>query len=81
MAIWEYAFTEASGDYVITWFADSNGGRKLEVWAQNNTDVVMMQQVASLCGEGWEIFQVTAHGGSSKKPGSFGYHFRRVAEL
>ena len=80
MAIWEYAYIQTSGDYTITWFADSTGERKDEFWSQHYADTVTMQQVALLCSEGWEIFQVTAHGGSNKNPRNFAYHFRRVTE-
>ena len=89
MAKWEYAYVCYNSDYgVQTWFPTSsngNTGRTQEIPRKGDVSAIMRQQIARLCEEGWEIFQVVPKiiGGSAsswshpEQPVENVYHFRR----
>lgn len=83
MAKWEYAYIQWRTDAgVITWRPTSSNGRSghTEEILDKKEDVgkIVLQQVAKLCEEGWEIFAVNTTGTNrSDSPMTNVYHFRR----
>lgn len=91
MANWEYAYICYSARHgVQTWLpASSNGtrGRTQEIPRKGDINAIIRQEIARLCEEGWEIFQVStaipaiSSGYASRSqpdsPRENVYHFRR----
>jgi hypothetical protein len=67
MTKWEYAYIYYDGTSprpnggVQTWFASigGNNGYTEPIPLKENYAVIWHQQIAKLCDDGWEIFQVT----------------------
>jgi hypothetical protein len=87
MPKWEYAIVRwVPTRGVNTWFADSGGntGYDVKVGKKESVSVIMMQQIARLGGEGWEVFQVIPEDGTRAgrwDPFDFTYHFRRMSNI
>jgi hypothetical protein len=90
MAKWEYAYICYSAKHgVQTWLptsSDGSTGYTEQIPHKGDPAAIIRQQVARLCGEGWEIFQVTTEvipatgGGAYSRPAApmeNVYHFRR----
>jgi hypothetical protein len=84
MTRFEYAYIlwdDRSG--VVTWLPSSSSGdsgRAERVPRKVDEDTIMRQQIALLCEQGWEIFQVSPIGYteySHARPSKNVYHFRR----
>jgi hypothetical protein len=90
MAKWEYAYISYNLEYgVQTWLptsSDGSKGRTQEIPRKGgDLDTIIRQQIARLCEEGWEIFQVsttiepgtTTSWANPNRPKNNVYHFRR----
>jgi hypothetical protein len=90
MTQWEYAYIEynSENENIETWFATpvGNNGYDTPVPRKAVRRFVLHQQIARLCGEGWEIFQITsAFGGAGRytvtsfPTNGHVFHFKRQA--
>jgi hypothetical protein len=82
MAKWEYAYINyetLGGDCVYITIITSQGATKYSEKVPRKVSAVSIirQQIANMCGQGWEIFSVTPSGAGPIECAS-AYHFRRT---
>jgi hypothetical protein len=81
MSKWEYAYIEFTFKSVEIWFVTPSGNtvRTEPIQRKEKLEFEARRQIAKLCSEGWEIFQITRRGDASVIFPTVGdvFHFKR----